>query len=220
MLVGVIPALNEQETIGEVVSGLAEYTDAVIVVDDGSGDSTARLARDAGAIVHMHRQTEGYDQSVQDGLLKAIELGATTIVTFDADGQHRPEDVVRMEATMHDRDLDIVVGARGRLTRATEKLFGLYAQLVIGVEDPLCGLKMYRGDVYHGIGHVDVHRTIGTHLMFAAYFRGYSVGEVDIETTLRNDRSRFGRRIVAEAKILRAFILRISEDLIFKLRAR
>jgi len=220
MLIGVIPALNEQETIGEVVTGLKEYADAVIVVDDGSSDSTAKCAKSAGAIVQIHEQTEGYDQSIQDGLAQALEVGGTTIVTFDADGQHQPEDIMRMEATMEDRGLDIVVGARGRLTRVSERLFGLYSRLAIGIDDPLCGLKMYRSSVYHAIGRFDVHRTIGTHFVFAASFRGYSVGQVDIETVRREDQSRFGRRIVAETKILRAFIFRLFEDLKFKLHAR
>ncbi len=124
-VVVVIPALDEEATIGEVVSrvprriagvGLVE----VIVVDDGSADETAARAVAAGAdgIVH-HAQRRGLVHSFKDGVQEALRRGATVVVTLDADGQHDPAQIPDLIAPLLAGEADIALGARP-LSTATE----------------------------------------------------------------------------------------------------
>jgi len=108
----VIAAFNEAGRVGPAVREVrARYAD-VIVVDDGSTDATAAEAREAGAIVLSHVINRGQGAALQTGLEYALGHGAEAIVTFDADGQHRAEDIDTLLAPVRDRGFDVALGSR------------------------------------------------------------------------------------------------------------
>ncbi len=109
---GIIPAYNESTPLAEVVAGLAQVVDRVVVIDDGSSDDTGRVARNAGAEVLIHRINLGQGAALQTGILYALREGASLIVTFDADGQHMPDDVPRMIAALRADKADLAMGSR------------------------------------------------------------------------------------------------------------
>jgi glycosyltransferase involved in cell wall biosynthesis len=112
----VIPAMNEADAIGGVVSrlrGAAAWRE-IIVVDDGSADDTAGRAREAGACVFRHPYNKGNGAAVKTGLRRA---GGEFVLIIDADGQHPPEDAQRIAARLGEYDL--VIGARAAATQAT-----------------------------------------------------------------------------------------------------
>lgn len=105
----VIPACNESQTIGKLIARIRElHPDAeIIVVDDGSSDDTAEIARDAGADVYRHPYNIGNGAAIKSGIRKAT---GDVLVFMDGDGQHHPEDIGRLlECFPH---YDMVVGAR------------------------------------------------------------------------------------------------------------
>jgi glycosyltransferase involved in cell wall biosynthesis len=112
-VVFVVPAHNEAATVAAVVESALWQADQVVVVDDGSDDSTAELAAAAGAVVARHRENLGQGAALQTGIELALNRGATHLVTFDADGQHRPEDAMKMVARLDAEGLDAVLGTRG-----------------------------------------------------------------------------------------------------------
>jgi glycosyltransferase involved in cell wall biosynthesis len=203
-IAAVIPALNEAEKIGDVVQGVAEHVEYVVVVNDGSTDETGEIARAAGAVVVTHEKNRGYDQSINDGFVKADALGATIVFTFDADGQHFAADIPAMLAPIRAGTADVVVGIRPSKARPSEHLFALYTRLRIGVIDPLCGFKAYRIAVYRDAGCFDSHSTTGTELMLQGKKRGYDVEQVNVRVAEREDESRFGDRLEANWKILQS----------------
>ena len=100
-LVVIIPALNEEVTIREVIDRIPRSIDAVqdieiIVVDDGSTDDTATLADQAGAMIIRHPTNQGVGVAFHSGLQAALQAGADVIVNMDADGQFRPEDITKL----------------------------------------------------------------------------------------------------------------------------
>ncbi len=112
-LLVVIPALDEQATVGEVVRGARDHIGgSVLVVDDGSVDETAAVARAAGAAVVRHPYNLGVGAAVRSGLRYASEQGYTTVLQVDGDGQHDPADGRRLVDRLHDESVDIVVGSR------------------------------------------------------------------------------------------------------------
>lgn len=108
----VVPAFNEAEKVGEVVSCVQARGYSVVVIDDGSGDHTADVALTAGAHVLRHLVNRGQGAALQTGLEYALRSGAKAIVTFDSDGQHGLDDAEQMLDVLGTSDVDIVLGSR------------------------------------------------------------------------------------------------------------
>ena len=108
----VIPAFDESARVGAVVEACRERFPLVIVVDDGSSDDTAAVARCAGAHVVRHAINLGQGAALQTGLERALECGAQWIVTVDADGQHDAADGQRLVALARERAWDVCLGSR------------------------------------------------------------------------------------------------------------
>jgi UDP-N-acetylglucosamine---dolichyl-phosphate N-acetylglucosaminyltransferase len=109
----IIPAYNEERTIVHVIRGLKQrgFT-TLIVVDDGSSDRTGELAAREGAIRLRHLLNRGLGGALGTGISAALRLGAEAIVTFDADGQHDPDDIRRLLAPIDRGEAEVVIGSR------------------------------------------------------------------------------------------------------------
>lgn len=145
----VIPAYNEEKGIGPVISELKKISivDEIIVVNDGSIDSTKQKAAESGATVISHESNCGYGASLKTGIIHS----KNEIVAFiDADGQHNPEDLVVMH--QHIDDHDMISGARGPGSHSPlwrqpgKKFIGLLANYLAGykIPDLNCGLRLVR----------------------------------------------------------------------------
>jgi glycosyltransferase involved in cell wall biosynthesis len=205
-ITAVIPALNEEDTIEKVIQGLKGYVNEIILVDDGSKDKTADIASKEGAVVLPHKENMGYDKSIDDGFSLAAQRGADIVLTFDADGQHNPQDIPAILEPIIQGKADLVVGKRPYKARITEYIFAWIAQRKAGIEDPLCGLKAYDIKVYKDVGFFDRLSSIGTELMFRAKKKGYRIVQRDISLNKRTDTPRFGRILKANWKIFKAIV--------------
>jgi glycosyltransferase involved in cell wall biosynthesis len=108
----IIPAYNEAAVIGRVVVDVVRRGYKVAVIDDGSIDETGRNARIAGAIVVTHPINLGQGAALQTGIQFALRQGADTIVTFDADGQHRSTDIEGLIEALATHNADFALGSR------------------------------------------------------------------------------------------------------------
>lgn len=110
----VIPAFDEERRLPAVLAGVAAAAPdfVVVVVDDGSRDGTARVAREAGARVLRHPFNLGYGAALQTGYKYAIRAGASLLVQMDADGQHDPRDVPALAEPVERGEFDLAVGSR------------------------------------------------------------------------------------------------------------
>ena len=108
----VIAAYNEARMIGSVVAEVRTAGYPVIVVDDGSSDSTPKVAETAGARVVRHPINLGQGAALQTGIAFALELGAQIVVTFDADGQHRVDDIAALSDALVTHKADFALGSR------------------------------------------------------------------------------------------------------------
>ncbi|HIH61096.1 MAG TPA: glycosyltransferase family 2 protein [Methanobacteriales archaeon] len=108
-IAALIPAYNEELTIGTIILLCREYVDEVIVVDDGSTDRTAKVAEAAGARVIRHEKNRGKGAALKTGF-KATD--ADVIVTLDGDGQHNPNEIPKLVRPIIDGMADIVNGSR------------------------------------------------------------------------------------------------------------
>ncbi|WP_440946603.1 glycosyltransferase family 2 protein [Methanosarcina sp. T3] len=108
----VLPAFNEEVSIGSIVLLTKHYSDNVIVIDDGSSDRTAAIARKAGAYVVVHEVNKGKGAALKTGFEAAADLGADIIVTMDSDGQHNPDEIPKLVAPIIAGHADMVNGSR------------------------------------------------------------------------------------------------------------
>jgi len=108
----VVAAFNEATVLGPIVSDLMRRTYRVVVVDDGSSDATGQIALSAGATVITHPVNLGQGAALQTGIKFALQQGAAFVVTFDADGQHRPSDIARLIEALTDYDAAYALGSR------------------------------------------------------------------------------------------------------------
>jgi glycosyltransferase involved in cell wall biosynthesis len=122
MNVIVIPAYNEAKTVGAVVRNAKKYG-KVVVVDDCSRDRTGEVARKAGATVIRHPVNRGLGAALRTGFGKAMKMKADVVVTIDADGQHRPEEIPQFIGLINS-GYDFVLGERNLRAYPFVKKFG------------------------------------------------------------------------------------------------
>jgi polyprenyl-phospho-N-acetylgalactosaminyl synthase len=109
----VVPAYNEARVLAGVISDLKrDAQQQIVVVDDGSSDATPEVAAGSGAFVLRHPINLGQGAALQTGIEFALARGAEVIVTFDADGQHRTADIVRLVEVLHLHRADFALGSR------------------------------------------------------------------------------------------------------------
>jgi len=111
-ITAILPAYNEEVSIGSIVLLTKLYADNVIVIDDGSTDLTADIARKAGAEVVSHGANRGKAEAIKTGFTAAADLGADIIVTMDSDGQHNPADIPNLVAPIIKGNAEMVNGSR------------------------------------------------------------------------------------------------------------
>ena len=107
-----IPAFNEEKNIASIITKIIQKGYSVIVCNDGSTDLTGIIAEKMGAIVVNHPKNLGYGAGIRSIFLKAKELNSEILVTFDADGQHRVEDIKTVLEPIIKKEVDIVIGSR------------------------------------------------------------------------------------------------------------
>jgi polyprenyl-phospho-N-acetylgalactosaminyl synthase len=156
----IIPAYNEEKVIGNVISELlSKGFNNLIVVNDGSKDNTSKIISHFPIIILEHLINRGQGAALGTGILFATKIhDCKYIVTFDADGQHRIEDVEKMTNMLIEKNYDIILGSRF-LTVVNDKLpfgrslmlkFGsLFLRFIYGLKltDAHNGLRTFRKDV-------------------------------------------------------------------------
>lgn len=149
----VIPAMNEVNKIGEVIRlVLQQGYQNIMVIDDGSQDGTGRVAQKAGARVLRHMINRGAGAATYTGIQAVLKLGANVIVTLDADGQHRPDDLEKLIKPILEKKTEVVLGSRlleKQKMPLLRKIFNLMGNVVtwllfgLWVSDSQSGFKAF-----------------------------------------------------------------------------
>jgi len=189
----IIPAYNESATIGMVIDKIKKlYPNfEIIVINDGSGDNTADLAKSAGAIVYSHPYNIGNGAAVKSG----IRIASGDILVFmDGDGQHNPDDIGRMLEFFP--DYDMVVGARSKGSQVSlfrglgnsvlNRLAGYVAKF--RVEDLTSGFRAIKRDIaYHLLYLLPNTYSYPTTMTLAVLRAGRSLKYITIDVNKRGN---------------------------------
>lgn len=151
----IIPAYNEEQAIGDLISGIQAFVGDsadIVVINDGSCDNTADIARQAGAVVISHSLNMGYGTTIQTGYKYAYIMGYDYLVQVDGDGQHDPANIPRLLEPVMNGVADLALGSRfldadsynpPLIRRAGMYFFGSMVSKLIGnrISDPTSGYQ-------------------------------------------------------------------------------
>jgi len=195
-----IPAFNEEKNIAAIITKLADVADSLIVCNDGSSDLTSDIAEKMGAFVINHEKNLGYGASIRSIFLKAKELDGDILVTFDADGQHRTEDIEKVTKPIIDQEADLVIGSR--FLDESEKEVPRYRKVGIKVitkitnasikkqlTDSQSGFRAYSKKVLNELNPSELGMGISTEILIKASAKNFRISEVPIKITYFGDTS-------------------------------
>ena len=186
-----IPAFNEEENIGKIIVKLEKIADEIIVCDDGSNDLTGKISKKMGATVVTHPKNLGYGAGIRSIFLKAKEMNADILVTFDADGQHRIEDIQKVIDPILNNKSDIVIGSRflGNNTTNIPKYRKIGIKTITSVTnsaldskitDSQSGFRAYSKKVLDEIIPSEYGMGVSTEILIKASKKKFRIEEVPI----------------------------------------
>lgn len=195
-----IPAYHEGAHIGDVVRRVRKQLDHALVVDDGSPDATAELAREAGAEVIRHEVNRGKGAAIKTGLKWFLEHSFEYLVLLDGDGQHLPEEISRFLQTA--RPEPLLVGNRMSdlrsmpwLRRMTNRFMSWQISRACGqsIPDTQCGFRLVRRDLVPELFCPSDGYDYETEMLLIAARNGHPVGAVPVTTIYGDEQSKIRR---------------------------
>jgi glycosyltransferase involved in cell wall biosynthesis len=108
----IIPCYNEEATIASIIARAKHFVNEVLVIDDGSNDHTASIARDTGATVITHKTNQGKSAGIKTGFKYALNNNYDYIITLDGDAQHNPSEIPLLLNNLKNNGHDITLGVR------------------------------------------------------------------------------------------------------------
>ena len=186
-----IPAYNEEKNISEIIKKLQKITNKIIVCDDGSSDSTAKIAKEMGVLVIQHETNLGYGAAIRSIFLKAREEKSEFLITLDSDGQHRIEDIQTILEPLKTGKADIVIGSRflnndGKNVPSYRKV-GIKiltklanTSLEQNITDSQSGFRGYGKDVIENVTPSESGMGVSNEILIKASKQGLKIVEVPI----------------------------------------
>jgi glycosyltransferase involved in cell wall biosynthesis len=194
-----IPAYNEEKNIAKIIVKLKKMVDQILVCDDGSTDSTCAIAESLGVTVIKHPENSGYGMAIRSIFLKAREINADLLVTIDADGQHKIEDINKIIKPIADGRADISIGSRflkeDNNTPSYRKLGVKVITKVTNsslsekVTDAQSGFRAYNNKVLQSLTPSDSGMGISTEILIKSSKLGFKIAEVPTEIQYEGDTS-------------------------------
>ena len=195
-----IPAFNEEKNIASIITRLSGVVDTILVCDDGSTDLTSEIAKKMGVLVIKHEKNLGYGGAIRSIFLKAKEMDGDILVTFDADGQHRIEDIKNVINPIVKENADLVIGSR--FLDDSEKEVPRYRKVGIKVitkitnasineqlTDSQSGFRAYSKKVVDELNPSELGMGISTEILIKASSKNFKILEVPIKILYSGDTS-------------------------------
>lgn len=195
-----IPAYNEEKNIAGIIQKLNDIADTIIVCNDGSNDSTGKIAAKMGAIVINHPKNLGYGSAIRSLFLKAREINCDMLVTLDSDGQHRLEDVLPVTQPIINNEADLVIGSRflkgnqeniPKYRKAGIKIITKLANssLEESVTDSQSGFRAYSKKILLKITPSEQGMGVSNEILMKSSKHGFKIAEVPIIVSYEGDTS-------------------------------
>ncbi|NIM25208.1 MAG: glycosyltransferase [Nitrosopumilaceae archaeon] len=193
-----IPAYNEEDSIELVVTKSLPHVDRVIVCDDGSTDNTAKIAKEAGAIV-ISQTNQGYGAAISSLFEYSRKENAQIMITLDGDGQHNPDQIPLLVDAITTHDVDVAIGSRflddstkaTRYRKAGIKIITSASNYGTNfkISDSQSGFRAYSKDAIDAIHPTEQGMAVSTEILLKISNKGLSIAEVPITISYEGDTS-------------------------------
>ncbi|MFH0856206.1 MAG: glycosyltransferase family 2 protein [Candidatus Omnitrophota bacterium] len=194
----IIPAFNESREIAGLIKEIKENNPDVLVVDDGSVDSTGELALSSGAVVLRNPVNQGKGACLRKAFRYALEKDFDAVIIMDGDGQHLPEDLPNFISLAAHSDVDILVGNRMNQTKempivriATNRFMSWIISILSKqkIPDTQCGFRLIKRRALEKLDLKTVKFETETEILIKASGLGFKIGSVPIKTVYRGQKS-------------------------------
>lgn len=196
----IIPAFNEETTIGRIVGEALKYCSTVLVVDDNSQDHTAHASENAGAVVVKHMLRLGTGGALSTGFKAALRTDCKVFLTIDGDGQHNPDEIPILIDPILKGEADLVIGSRfieGHQSMPLHKKLGnkvlsTATSFASGrrITDSQSGFRAHRREVLEFAIHSGRDYRWASETLILAARGNFKIKEVPITTTYLEKRKR------------------------------
>ena len=216
----VVPAYNEEKTVSQVIEGIAAEGYNVMLVNDGSKDSTLDLATESKRkypdriFIVSHVINRGLGAALKTGMAAALRKGAKYILTFDADGQHAISDIAKVVRPLQEGKADACIGARPLKDMPISKSFANFVMNFLtlvfygrNVKDSQSGLRAFTADAAAKINIVSSGYAVSSEFIKEISDNHLKLAEVEITTIYTPETQHKGTDAIVGIKILFKMIL-------------
>jgi glycosyltransferase involved in cell wall biosynthesis len=196
----IIPAYNVEDTLTQVIKDARKYVKEIIVVDDGSEDSTLLKAKKTGVKVLEHKKNKGKGKALRTGIEYVLKEGFGQIIFIDADGQHDANEIPKFLEAAQDSQVDIIVGSRMSDVknmpgeRLTANRLGSFLTSLLArqeVDDSQSGYRLVKSPVLRAITLTSARYDIESEMLIKAGRRGFKIKSIPIKTIYSTEISHF-----------------------------
>ena len=211
----IIPAYNEEMTIGPVVREIKAKGLDCVVIDDGSSDRTKEVAEHEGAYVISHPTNYGKGASLNDGFRYSLNRNYDYVITMDGDGQHNPDEIDNFLKAAEEDDIRIILGNRmwnpkdmPLIRRLTNRFMSLLISSVVHqkLPDSQCGFRLIKSEVLKVIACTTTKYEIESEVIIRAARTGFEIKSIPIKSIYKGEKSQI-RPVVDTLRFI-AFILK------------
>ncbi|MDD4908058.1 MAG: glycosyltransferase family 2 protein [Candidatus Omnitrophica bacterium] len=194
----IIPVYNESKAIGELVTEVRKQNIDVLVIDDGSKDNSADIARNNGAIVLKNITNQGKGASLLQGLNYVLNNNFDAAILMDGDGQHLPQDIPAFIQKSRENGAALVLGNRMQDTKnmppvryLTNKTMSWLISKITGknIPDSQCGFRFITKDLIDKLKFTTRHYETESEMIIQAAHAGYKIDSIAVKTVYRGEKS-------------------------------
>ncbi|MDD4940158.1 MAG: glycosyltransferase family 2 protein [Candidatus Omnitrophica bacterium] len=194
----IIPTYNEAKAIGNIVSRVRQQGLEAVVIDDGSADDTAGIARENGAVVLRNAVNEGKGASLIKGFTYALSRGFDAVVTMDGDGQHLPEEIPDFINSAESSKSGVFIGNRMSSTRNmpyirvfTNRLMSWLISFTAGanIPDSQCGFRLIKKEVLDKIVLKTTKYETESEIIIQSARLGFNIESIPIKSVYEGEKS-------------------------------
>jgi len=202
-IVILIPCYNEEKTIKKVFKKTSKFA-TVLIIDDGSTDSTKKILSENKINFIRNKKNFGYEKSLIIGFNHILKFykNCSYILTLDADGELLSKNIPKVINMMKKKNPDILIGHRSKFNRFSEDILNIIFNYKFQINDPISGLKMYKIKVLKKLKNKISINLFLVDIIVKAVNLKYSIKNIKIKVKKRKDSSRVGNFLKSNLKIL------------------